>query len=177
MTLVIAWSSFTALQHSCILYCCLLGGMCVHFKFPGLARVYNIYIASMCIRWLTPRGTFILGSGTCCWPDVFAVLIGSVTGRWEGRTGFWDISPLVLFYSVYSLPLTLDPCAVLSLGFVAHLWFGFILRLFWLFVVHWFDWLVYSADCSVVWVRTCCWVYRIAGTELDARFCVLLFLV
>ena len=31
------------LQHSCILYYCLLGGMCVHFKFPGLARVHNIY--------------------------------------------------------------------------------------------------------------------------------------
>ena len=43
MTLVIALSSFTALQHSCIIYCCLLGGMCVHFKFPGLARMLNLY--------------------------------------------------------------------------------------------------------------------------------------
>ena len=43
MTLVIAWSSFTALQHSCIIYCCLLGGMCVHLILLGLARVYKIY--------------------------------------------------------------------------------------------------------------------------------------
>ena len=40
---------FTAFMHIIYIYCCLLGGMCVHFKFPGLER-YIVYTAYMCIR-------------------------------------------------------------------------------------------------------------------------------
>ena len=61
MTLVIAcFELITALQHSCILYCCLLGGMCVHFKFPGLARMLNLYCIFV-YSVIDPSGTFILG--------------------------------------------------------------------------------------------------------------------
>ena len=44
----------------------------MHFKFPGLARVLNLYCISV-YSVIDPSGTFILGAG-------FAVLIGSVAG-------------------------------------------------------------------------------------------------
>ena len=68
MTLVIAWRAFTVLQHSCILYCCVLGGMCVHLNFQG-QHVCLTYIAYHVYSVIDPSGTLILGVSlvlSCC---------------------------------------------------------------------------------------------------------------
>ena len=84
------------------------------FKFPGLARMLNLYCIFV-YSVIDPSGTFILGLVLAV--DLLSgVLIVSVTGM-RVRCN----------YLRYSLSLTLDPVLVTK--------FGFILRLFGLFEI------------------------------------------
>ena len=121
MTLVIVLSSFAALQHSCIIYCCLLGGMCVHFKFPGLARMLNLYCISV-YSVIDPSGTLILGVGLL-WACYLCLLYGSVTGFGDLWTNCFEVA-FVFAFSVYFLPLT-RPLLVILLVVLNSWIFGF----------------------------------------------------
>ena len=78
MTLVIAcFELITALQHSCTSYCCLLGGMCSHFKFPSI--VCRLYIAYHEYSMIDPSGTLITGT-SLLWAATFACWLD----RWRG---------------------------------------------------------------------------------------------
>ena len=79
MTLVIDLSSFNALQHSCILYCCLIRRHVRAFKFPGLARMLNLYCIFV-YSVIDPSGTLILGAGLAA-DLLLLVLCVSLTGR------------------------------------------------------------------------------------------------
>ena len=108
MTLVIAWRAFTALQHSCILYCCVLGGMCVHLNFPGW-HVCLTYIAYHVYSVIDPSGIMILGA------DFAAVQLCSVDlcrgcGLWAYS---FEIRSFAAFQCIF-LPLT-RPMLVLLL--------------------------------------------------------------
>ena len=119
-------SSFTALQHSCIIYCCLLGGMCVHFKFPRLACMPNLYCIS-CVFGDWPLGDLYIRY-SACWRSVDRcadwICVGDVS---LGRL-FWGASPSLLFFSVFSLPYS-RPWVVFSPDFG---WISVIYKTCWL---------------------------------------------
>ena len=144
MTLVIAWSSFTALQHSCILYRCLLGGMCVHFKFPGLARMLNLYCIVV-YSVIDPSGIKILG-----WSSMLC-LACFLAGKVLGTTAFGSLPFSVyishLFYSTLCGHFTGDDFR----GF--DIWNRF-LRNFCKFLVVFLCWHAGSCRISGVWVQT-----------------------
>ena len=82
--------------------------MCVHFKFPGLARMLNLYCIFV-YSVIDPSGTFILGLVLAA-DSLLLVLCGSVTGRGLRRKYFE-----FLCFSVYSLSINLDPVLVILL--------------------------------------------------------------
>ena len=95
--------------------------MCVHFKFPGLARVYSIYRIYV-YSVIDPSGTFILGLVPAA-ELLLLVLCGSLTGGCvTGETILAILRP-----SVYSPPFSLDLVLVISL--VVDLLMGFGLKL------------------------------------------------
>ena len=111
MTFVIVWSSFTALQHSCIIYCCVLGGMCVHFKFPGLARMLNLYCIFV-YSVIDPSGINILGWSS----ELFIACF--LAGKVLGTTAFGSFP-----FSVYISPLLSRPCVVVLLMMFSWVWY------------------------------------------------------
>ena len=131
MTFVIAWRAFTALQHSCILYCWLLGGMCVHFKFPRLACMRNLYCIS-CVFGDWPLGDLnfrLVLADECC------------LSLWRGRV--WA---KVLWVPVLSCVLSFSKTRPRSGHFTnvrLTRGFGFELSPCWLFCACYILWFIY----------------------------------